>query len=573
MKMKQLLTLLLTGILFVTTCCSCGNSSATADSDSKQADTTDEASTADETSAADTQDTTKTSDEKKSLSLLFTKNAISMPIKEMKTITDTEELCNVDLEIIEVPDEGADEKINLMINTGDLPDVFMEGVSASTILNYQGQDVFIPVTEYITPEIMPNLYSILEKKPEYRAAMTAPDGEIWGFPYIEEMFGLVCNQGILSINTDWLDALGLDMPTTIDEYKECLIAFRDNDCNSNGDPSDEIPLMFRIGESSIGSWRNNQSIGQFFGCWGQADTGDRLALTDDGTVICTATTEAYKEGLKWFNELYKEGLLWADFALNDGAAVQAELNNEDCTVGSMVVFSIIDMIPAERRAMYSAVPYLQGPNGEYGIKDNISEMHNSVSVAITTACEDPAFASSVIDTFFEPQRSVESNWGAIGMYYVLDENGVMQWNHDVEMPDGIDTFSQLRGYCTPTRPAIVLSEYYDTVVAYPEDAADLYRDMTTVGFVEKHLNDPIIPPNMWYSSEDQEQMSLITGNLYNLIDNYNATAIIDGNIDATWDAYISGLEDAGLSTYLEIVQRNYDAYDLLLDSFLSGVEK
>ena len=309
MKKKQLLTLLLTGILFVTTCCSCGNSSATTDSDSKQADTTDEASTADEASAADTQDTSKTSDEKKSLSLLFTKNAISMPIKEMKTITDTEELCNVDLEIIEVPDEGADEKINLMINTGDLPDVFMEGVSASTILNYQGQDVFIPVTEYITPEIMPNLYSILEKKPEYRAAMTAPDGEIWGFPYIEEMFGLVCNQGILSINTDWLDALGLDMPTTIDEYKECLIAFRDNDCNSNGDPSDEIPLMFRIGESSIGSWRNNQSIGQFFGCWGQADTGDRLALTDDGTVICTATTEAYKEGLKWFNELYKEGLL------------------------------------------------------------------------------------------------------------------------------------------------------------------------------------------------------------------------------------------------------------------------
>ena len=161
MKKKQLLTLLLTGILFVTTCCSCGNSSATADSDSKQADTADKAST------ADTQDTSEASDERKSISLLFTKNAISMPIKEMKTITDTEELCNVDLEIIEVPDEGADEKISLMINTGDLPDVFMEGVSASTILNYQGQDVFIPVTEYITPEIMPNLYSILEKKPEY----------------------------------------------------------------------------------------------------------------------------------------------------------------------------------------------------------------------------------------------------------------------------------------------------------------------------------------------------------------------------------------------------------------------
>lgn len=565
MKKKQLLTLFLTGMLLVTTCCSCGNSSETADSDSTKSDAAD---------TSDAEDASNAAEEKKSLSVLFTKNAISMPIEEMKTITDTEELCNVDLEVIEVPDEGASEKINLMINTGDLPDVFMEGVDQNTIVTYQGQDVFIPVTEYITPEIMPNLYSILQENPEYLAAMTAPDGEIWGFPYIEEMYGLVCNQGILNINTDWLDALGLDMPTTLDEFKECLIAFRDNDCNGNGDPNDEIPFMFRIGSSSIGSWRNNQSIGQFFGCWGQGDTGDRLALTDDGsTVICTATTEAYKEGLKWFNELYNEGLIWADFALNDEAALQAELNNDVCTVGSTVVFSIIDMVPSERRAMYSAVPYLQGPNGEYGIKDNISEMHNTVSVAITTACEDPEFACSVIDTFFEPQRSVESNWGSIGMYYVLDENGVMQWNHDVEMPDGIDTFSQLRSYCTPTRPAIVLSEYYDTVVAYPEDAADLYSDMTTVGFVDKHLNDPIIPPNMWYSTEDQEQMSLIADNLYNLIDNYNATAIIDGNIDATWDDYIASLEDAGLSTYLEIVQRNYDAYDLVLDTILSGVEE
>ena len=571
MKKKKVLTLLLTGMLLVTTC-SCGNSSATTDSSgSTQADTADQASSAD---TQDTSDASETTGDRKSISVLYTKNAISMPIAEMKVITDTEEQCNVDLEVIEVPDEGADEKISLMINTGDLPDVFMEGVSASTILNYQGQDVFIPVTEYITPELMPNLYSILEENPEYRAAMTAPDGEIWGFPYIEEMFGLVCNQGILSINTDWLDALGLDMPTTLDEYKECLIAFRDNDCNGNGDPNDEIPFMFRIGSSGIGSWRNNQSIGQFFVCWGQADTGDRLALVDDdSTVICTATTEAYKEGLKWFNELYKEGLLWSDFALNDEAALQAALNTDDCTVGSMVVFSIIDMVPAERRAMYSAVPYLQGPNGEYGIKDNISEMHNSVSIAITTACEDPAFAASVIDAFFEPQRSVESNWGSIGLYYVLDENGVMQWNHDVEMPEGIDTFSQLRTYCTPTRPAIVLSEYYDTVVAYPEDAADLYSDMTTVGFVDKHLNDTIIPPNMWYSAEDQEQMALITDNLYNLIDNYNAVAIIDGNIDASWDDYVASLEDAGLSTYLEIVQRNYDAYDLTLDSILSGVEK
>ena len=164
--------------------------------------------------------------------------------------------------------------------------------------------------------------------------------------------------------------------------------------------------------------------------------------------------------------------------------------------------------------------------------------------------------ASVVDKFYEPQRSVETNWGSIGIYYQLDENGVMQWVD--ELPEGFDSFSQLRSYCTTTSPCAVLSEYYDTVVAYPEDAADLYNDMRKVGFVDKHLNDAIVPPNMWYSPEDQETMSFICGNIYNLIDNYNATAILDGNVDETWDAYIASLEGAGLSEYLEIVQKTYD---------------
>lgn len=501
------------------------------------------------------------------------KSAISIPVSEMKVITDVEELCGIKMDIIEIPDEGAGEKINLMINSGDLPDIFLNGLSKSTIINYMDQDVFTPVTQYINADVMPNLTKVLDENPEYRAAMVAPNGEIWGFPYIEEMYGLVCNQGILSINQEWLTALGLEMPTTIDEYKACLEAFRDNDCNGNGDATDEIPLVLRVGSSGLGSWRNNQSFGQFMGCWGQADTGDRLALDADGKVICTATTEAYKEGLKWFNELYDEGLLWVDFALNDGAAIQALLNNDDVVVGSIVYFSIVDVVPHDVREMYTAVPYLQGPGGEYGCKDNISEMHNTVVCAVTTACEDPELACRVIDMYYEPQRSVEANWGPIGLYYVLDENGCMVWNHDVVLPDGIDTFSQLRSYSTLNgRPAAVLSEYYDTVVAYPEDAADLYADMIKVGFVEKHLNDPIIPPHMWYSTEDQETMALISDNLYNLIDNYNATAILDGDIDNTWDAYIASLEAAGLNDYLDIVQRNYDAYDQVLDTYLSGVD-
>lgn len=502
---------------------------------------------------------------------LWTKQATSMPVAEMKVVKDVEKLCGIKFDVVEVPEEGSGEKINLMISSGDLPDMFMEGIDTKMVINYQDQGVFLPITKYVNEETMPNFYKILTDNPEYYAALYAPDGEIWGFPRIEEMYGLVCNQGILSINQKWLKELGLEVPTTIDEFEQCLIAFRDNDCNGNGDATDEIPFVFRVGSSGIGSWRNNQSIGQFMGCFGQADTGDRLALDKDGKVICTATTEAYKEGLKWFNKLNDEGLLWSDFALNDEAGLMSVLNNDVPKVGAVVYFSITDLLGPVRRADYTAVPYLKGPGGEYGCKDNISEMHSTVLGAVTTACKDPELACRVADAFYDPQRSVETNWGDLGGYYELDENGVMQWTKN--LPPQFDSMSQYRTYCTPISFNAVLQEYYDTVVAYPEDAADLYADMTKVGFVEKHLNDKIVPPNMWYSPEDQETMSFISGEIYNLIDNYNATAILYGDVDGTWDAYITSLENAGLSQYLEIVQRTYDNYSQNLDTVIAGLEQ
>ena len=45
----------------------------------------------------------------------------------------------------------------------------------------------------------------------------------------------------LWIYQPWLDALGLEMPTTTDEFEQVLLAFKEQDPNGNGQ-ADEIPL-------------------------------------------------------------------------------------------------------------------------------------------------------------------------------------------------------------------------------------------------------------------------------------------------------------------------------------------
>ena len=106
--------------------------------------------------------------------------------------------------------------------------------SSTFVIQYSDQDVFIP-TEELIDNYMPKYKELLESKEEYRLEATAPDGHIYGFPYIEEMFGLVLTPGPFEINADWLKQVGKEMPTTVDEWVDCLKAFRDaGDLNGNG---------------------------------------------------------------------------------------------------------------------------------------------------------------------------------------------------------------------------------------------------------------------------------------------------------------------------------------------------
>lgn len=60
--------------------------------------------------------------------------------------------------------------------------------------------------------------------------ITAPDGHIYSFPWIEELGAgkesIHSVNDIPWINMEWLNKLGLKMPTTTEELKNVLIAFK-----------------------------------------------------------------------------------------------------------------------------------------------------------------------------------------------------------------------------------------------------------------------------------------------------------------------------------------------------------
>ena len=220
-----------------------------------------------------------------------------------------EEATNVHIDWTAIQSDQWGDKITLtMANPNTLTDfIFSADFSDSNLLRYADQGVVIPLEEYIDT-CMPNLQAVFEKYPEYRTMCTDTEGHIWALPWIEQLgankTAIQTVGGMSFINTKWLNFLGLSMPTTVDEFEQVLIAFRDNAASLQsefGIDGSIIPMSCIIndGDQDPGILINGFGEG-----YGDMDKGRHIAVTDDLKVICAATQQGYRDGLEWLHKLY-----------------------------------------------------------------------------------------------------------------------------------------------------------------------------------------------------------------------------------------------------------------------------
>ena len=474
---------------------------------------------------------------------------------------------------IEIPSSSVGEKVNLMLAGGDLPDAFIDCISDARLTAYYDQDVFLPVDEYVDT-MMPNLQSIFEKRPQYRKMATLPDGHMYGFPYIEEMYGLAQTPGPIFINKTWLEAVGKEMPTTVEEFKDVLIAFRDaGDLNGNG-IADEIPYTLNFGNTQAQD--SYDSFNRFCNAFGMQNFAngsikDYLGIVD-GKVTFTAADPAYRETCKFFNELYSEGLIdinaFTPGADKSVAPYTAVLASSDVAVYG--VFSIWNintyLTNADVLAQYEPIPRLQGPAGKTGEITNSCEMANAARFVITTACEDPETLVKVVDYIFKPEISVQANNGMAGYLMQYDENGCLRENMD---EDGNLIFPEGSGWSNTndarynTRgskmASALLNEYYDVLVSYDYGAIPILEGQKGNG-KEEILQELTSYPKILLSTEETDLVNQVMPAIRNAVESYRMDAIMNGTADANWEGYLQELQNAGLDQYMAVYEGAYQRY-------------
>lgn len=470
------------------------------------------------------------------------------PFEEMDVVKDWEAQTNVQVDWDAIPVETKNEKLQLMFATGDLPDVFFGLLSNADTLNYGPQGLIIPL-EGLIDSHMPNLKALFEQRPQLKAALTASDGHIYSFPRVDETEAEeVLNKAY--INAEWLETLGLDMPTTTEEFYAVLKAFKEGDPNGNGQ-ADEIPF------TALGNWGPEFSFGIYplFHAFGAPDMPNHIAVKD-GQVVFAPILPGYRDAMTYFNQLYKEGLADPELFTQSFAQMTAKCAVDEAVYGSFV--SYLDTVTCgdSKDDMYIILPPLQGPNGDQSWPRLLGRMFSLNNAQITQSNAQPELTAAWIDRFYEPKQSAMNLWGAVGDVLSEDANGMLVFN---ATPEGM-SFAEFRHQSTPggSAPSAILKEHWDTIIALPEEKKAVTEDIQP--FLP-YLTTENFPFVFLFSQEETQNLAKLRTDIDSNVAQMTAKWITAAPpSDAEWEDYVSSMQRMGLEDLLQIYQAAYERY-------------
>ncbi|WP_238482777.1 extracellular solute-binding protein [Lederbergia galactosidilytica] len=130
-----------------------------------------------------------------------------------------EEMTNIHIEWEQIEAEAIEEKRNLALASGSLPDAFYAAnMPTLDIFKYGQQGSFLELNDLIE-KYAPNLTKLMEENPDIRKAITFPDGKIYSLPSIyDPEFTSVRTHPLMWYNSELLDKYGMEVPASTEEF-------------------------------------------------------------------------------------------------------------------------------------------------------------------------------------------------------------------------------------------------------------------------------------------------------------------------------------------------------------------
>ena len=241
----------------------------------------------------------------------------------------------------------------LFLNNHVLPQLLEEIAASGRFMN---------VEEAFERYASPRLKEAYARNPDVWRTVQL-DSKTWGLPQFSD--GKI-GDPILWIRQDWLDTLGLPVPTTLTELVEVMDAFTHQDPDQDGE--DNTYGLALAGKNSLNGWMGDASF--LFGAYGnQTSQWNRMS---DGSLAYGSVQPEVGEALEQLSHWYQKGYLHPHFGTQDENAAAALFTDGHAGIisgpGWMGGWPLSDSVKSNSRitSVYKPIPFPTGPSGKLG---------------------------------------------------------------------------------------------------------------------------------------------------------------------------------------------------------------
>jgi putative aldouronate transport system substrate-binding protein len=476
---------------------------------------------------------------------------------------------NIHFEVTDVERANDAEKINLMFASNELPDIFFNVLTFTSVnvFQYGQKERQLLALNDLIDKYAPTIKEKFRQDPAARAQSACPDGNIYTLPGID----LTSDENYTTyrpfINGAWLKKLGLKMPETLDDFYNVLVAFRDKDPNGNGQ-KDEIPISGRI---TTDLWYDVIPI--ISAAMGYVEPGIKPCLKD-GEAVLFGASPLYGEYLKYMNRLFSEKLLDNDYFSNTTVQINAKGAAHRIgahTAAAAFIVSIDDYLD------YDSLPPL---TSRWNNKKVWRESQNFIPFrfAISRTCKYPEAAIRFADFFYSEKGSVYWYYGppkgspdTLGLIPGWIQNPDGSVSQDISQEElkklNLDTsYDYLRKFVN-AQGILSFGSNNGMDVIERQMGKKMVRDPSSLGGAFRVTMDRnVLPyyqplyPVVYFDEDTNDRILELTSTLNDYMTMMDARFITGIEPLSNIDAYLARLKDLGVGELEKIYKEGYAVY-------------
>lgn len=470
-------------------------------------------------------------------------SAIVKNVAETEFAKELKKRTGIEVEFIHPASGKESEQLNLMIASGDLPDIIQYDWT-----KYPGgpekaiADQVITKLNDLQVKQAPNLSKYLKQHADIDKMVKTDEGSYYSFPFIRGDQSLLVSAGPV-IRKDWLEELGLQVPTTMDEWYTVLKAFKEK-------KGATAPLSpYWNFQNSVLSW------GTFIGAYGIT----KGFYMDNNQIKYGQIEPAYKDFIITMNQWFKDKLLDNNFATLDSKTVDANIldGKSGATVASGasgVAKWTTAMKDKDPKFQVIGTPYPVLKKGDKPQFGQYSLPFVGFGAAISAKSKNKEAAAQFLDYLYSDEGSMLANFGIEGTSYKLDSGKPKFTDVILNNPNKLPISQAMAQYTLShdMGPFVQNPEISQTMIPVQAEAIKAWANTDAA----KHF----VPP-IFVTTGQRDEMARIMNEVTTYENEMLLKFIMGSEPMGNFDKYVQQMKKLGIDKAIEMQQAALERYN------------